>query len=322
MPKQSVVERVWRLTRPVDPRMAELYRQHLEKLWKTGRSEWFLRSFSVKKPHGGTRLIVPAGESLRFVQGVLAEWIVRSLPRSADYCYTGRSVIAAVRKHQNHGFAVTFDLHNAFESVTKSMVTNWLRFYLPEVDQNVIDFLAELLTFAEHLPQGCVSSPYVFNLVLRGLDLDFAVLCKKGGLTYTRYADNVCISGPVPFDFKSWEDQVGRLVRGSGFGLSAWETFFGEPIVFLGTSIDGETISLAEEKYGLLLNRLWDAVESSLPELQRQVVLGITNWVFQVCWPRIPNDLLDFLERYFLKVGRPPQKLSKVLAERQMSRML
>jgi len=320
--QKKAVEAVWELTRPRDDFWAGEYRAALDRVVLLPKPKRFRRSFYVDKASGGQRLIVPAGEDLRLVQGVLANWIIKEFPPSSDYCYTGLGVLAAVKRHQRSKFAVVFDLKDAFDQVTAARITHWLQFYRPGVAEAVVTLIVDLLTINGRAPQGCVSTPYVFNLVARPLDQGLEIVREEFGLNgVTRYSDNVCLSSSRPFDFEALEGQVQRFVRGSGFAVSWSRRFADEPIVYLGTRIYDGRLSLAEEKYGEFCDRLLEAIQSPTPQIYRAQVTGIFNWAHRVCGAEIPMDLLELLARYFGKVGRTPQPLAAILAQKRMRRM-
>jgi hypothetical protein len=70
------------------------------------------------------------------------------------------------------------------------------------------------------LPVGASTSPGVSNLVLHPLDERMAGLCRAGGITYTRYADDLFFSSPqaIPEKFRR---RIAAAVRVAGFRLNA-----------------------------------------------------------------------------------------------------
>ena len=56
-------------------------------------------------------------------------------------------------------------------------------------------FLVDAVTFEGKLPQGAPTSPAIANLIARRLDSRLAGLAAKIGATYTRYADDLTLSG-------------------------------------------------------------------------------------------------------------------------------
>jgi len=61
----------------------------------------------------------------------------------------------------------------------------------PEVSK----ILTHFLSYSHELPQGAPTSPFIANLVLYNFDLRVSNLCKLKGLNYTRYFDDITVSG-------------------------------------------------------------------------------------------------------------------------------
>ena len=323
MAQKKLIKAVWELTKPVEYFLASRYRRALVYVFSVPKVVRFAQPFYVPKSGGRKRLIIPAEEDLRLVQGVLANWIVKTFPLGDDYCYLGRrGVLAAVRRHRRSGYALVVDLKDAFDSVTAEKIHHWLNFYLPKVGSEVIKCIVDFLTYQGRAPQGCVSTPYVYNLVTRPLDKGLELLLQQFGLSaLTRYSDNICLSSEQPIDLNGLEDQVRRLVRGNGFELSWSHRFVEKPIIYLGTEIYRGQLGLAEEKYGEFLNRLLEAVLSPTPEIYRHQMTGTFNWTHHICGEEIPNDLLSLFARYFGKVGRTPKPLARILSQKKMRKM-
>lgn len=313
----GLVAAVWELTKPKDKLRALGYKKALSFVISVPDRMAHYHPFYVPKDEG-RRLIFAAQRELQIVQGVLASWIVRSFPLGDDYCYLGGGgVLAAVQEHLQSSFGFVFDLKNAFESVRSRMISRRLKLYLPGRDEKVVDLIVDLLTVGGKARQGCISTPYVYNLVIKPLDDQLRLLLKQFRLAaYTRYSDNICFSSCQPIDFEELEGQVARFVRGNGFAISWSQRFEDEPVVYLGTQIYRGRLTLAEEKYGEFCYRLLEALGSPTLEIYRAQITGIFNWAHHICGENIPEDLLDLLARYFGKVGKTPASLGEILARR------
>jgi len=73
------------------------------------------------------------------------------------------------------------------------------------------------------LPQGAPTSPFLSNLVFSFLDSELARYCAKRGLVYTRYADDITISGTY-IDAKVILPELDRCIRSMGFSLNYAKT--------------------------------------------------------------------------------------------------
>lgn len=138
-------------------------------------------------------LFIPS-EHLKSVQRTILETFLYPLPaHEAAFCTPGRGVLAAVRRHTGHRYLLHLDIKDFFPSVRPSRVKR--AFERTGFDPDVAGLLTHLTTVNNHLPQGAPTSVAVADLVLGRLDRSLWGLCQRFGLTYTRYVDDIAISG-------------------------------------------------------------------------------------------------------------------------------
>ena len=65
------------------------------------------------------------------------------------------------------------------------------------------------------MPQGSPTSMILGNLVLEPMDSQFLRLCKRHSLTYTRYVDDITISGDI--DLNPFYAEFIRIIQSSEF---------------------------------------------------------------------------------------------------------
>lgn len=128
---------------------------------------------------------------------VLQQFLSRpgaQFPHAAAYGYVkGRSTRANARQHIGAKYLLSADIKDFFPSITQARVEISLRDF--GVHPNVAGALANFLTIQGSLPLGLNASPMVANLVATPLDYDMSRLAEGGGFRYTRYADDITISG-------------------------------------------------------------------------------------------------------------------------------
>ena len=78
--------------------------------------------------------------------------------------------------------------------------------------------LVRLVTLPEGLPQGAPTSVAVADLVLFPLDVRLAVMAERHGLTYSRYIDDITISGGKRVG--RFERLTRRIVADAGWDLN------------------------------------------------------------------------------------------------------
>lgn len=115
-------------------------------------------------------------------------------PHEAAYGYVkGRSTRANARQHIGARHLLSADIKHFFPSITQARVEISLRD--SGIHQNVAGALARFLTIQGSLPLGLNASPMIANLVATPLDHEMGRLAKEGGFRYSRYADDITLSG-------------------------------------------------------------------------------------------------------------------------------
>lgn len=178
--------------------------------------ENFYRSFAIPKRSGGTREINSPYPSLHHCQDWIYKNILLKIPisTSAHGFVPKKSIFSNAKQHLGKKAFLKMDLENFFPSIPINWVINLFRSY--GYTPNVSFYLAALCTYEGRLSQGAATSPYLSNILLRGLDKRLERLCDSYNLKYTRYADDIAFSGDyIPHKFISIVENII-----SDFGLS------------------------------------------------------------------------------------------------------
>lgn len=214
-----------------DPAFLELLAQALDR----GQS---VRSFEVTRGHRTRQITVPADESLKHVHRrivALLTSVATDFPPHVTGYVRGRSTFANALPHVGNGFMQRFDLADFFGHVSITAVAVGLVDY--GFTQPVADLLARLVTVSGKLPTGFSTSPAMANVSMSRFDAELARLADDEGLAVTRYADDIALSGPNPFDMR---DQMAELVGRHGHELNEAKTRVlkhGQPLYVTGLSI-------------------------------------------------------------------------------------
>lgn len=143
--------------------------------------------------HDGRELSVPSGK-LKTVQTRLQRRIFRHHEyHPAVYSARGRGVLRAAARHVKRPYILHLDVESFFPSVTLTDVRS--AFSREGVPADLVPTLTRLVTHDGQLPQGCPTSTSIGDLVLRRVDERVAGFCRSKGLTYTRYVDDIVVSG-------------------------------------------------------------------------------------------------------------------------------
>lgn len=196
---------------------------------ETGELEWFadrggwlrtapdrLRHYRVwtRAKRDGVRVIEAPKPRLREAQRRILRLLVSRISAhpAATGFLPGSSTADFAWPHSGKPTVLRADLRHCFESITASRVAHVFR--QAGYPGPVARTLAELCTTAtpadqltgvpashaaylraRHLPQGAPTSPHLSNLVMRQLDRRLRGYAEANGLRYTRYGDDIALSG-------------------------------------------------------------------------------------------------------------------------------
>ena len=174
-----------------------------------------------KKRSGGVRLIESPKQTLKEAQvKILREILDRVSTHPAAHGFVaGRSVMTNAKSHVGKGIVIKFDLTNFYTTVGYSRVVAifrelgysreaaiWLGLLTTNAVPGNMPFdrqkLYSLLPYwRRHLPQGAPTSPALANLSAYRLDARLTGMARAFGADFTRYADDLTISGPEELSY-------------------------------------------------------------------------------------------------------------------------
>jgi RNA-directed DNA polymerase len=175
-------------------------------------------SFEVPKPNGKTRTIRPPARPLRDLQRTLLDvlqecihyprWMMGGVPK--------RSIFNHAEPHVGRKMVATFDVKAFYPSTKPAMVRPVLeRLGLGDA---TADAVLRLVTMDDQLPQGSPTSGFLANLALEPADRTIDWLCRKHGLNFTRYVDDMAISGDT--DLTKFQGTILEAVKECGYEVA------------------------------------------------------------------------------------------------------
>lgn len=222
-------------------------------------------------------LCIPS-EHLKTVQrAILERWLSTIPPHPAAFCCSGRGVLDAARRHVGHRYLLHLDIRDFFPSTRPSRVSQ--AFARAGFNHEAAAVLTALTTIDGQLPQGAPTSVAVGNLVLERLDRSLWGVCRKFGLTYTRYVDDIAVSGGG--QLCRAEAKIRRIVIDCGWALSEKGGLTGPHArhrllgVLLGSTMNVDPTYLADLRRVLCGN---DSV-GQLSAAERRTIEGKIAWV-------------------------------------------
>lgn len=194
------------------------------------------KQFSIPKRHGGKRTILAPSKALMSAQRHLHQVIAHiGKPSSAATGFVaGRSVLDHARAHRKRKWVLCIDLRDFFPTIKFWRVRGMFMSAPFSFNEEVSTCLAQLCTHDQELPQGAPTSPAISNIICRELDRRVKELCRRERCTYTRYADDLCISSnirDVPTSLAHLKEDVWvagpdltRVVEECGFSINPEKT--------------------------------------------------------------------------------------------------
>jgi RNA-directed DNA polymerase len=150
-----------------------------------------------KRSQGQFRTVFKAEQRLALIQKNILAWISNyaEFPPYVQGFVQKRSIATNARIHLQSRNVLHADIRDFFGSIRQTQVVEAFRNLgcEPEVGET----LAALCTLSERLPQGSSASPAIANIVCRNLDADLHLLASSNGCRYSRYADDITLSGDV-----------------------------------------------------------------------------------------------------------------------------
>ena len=180
------------------------------------------RAVQIPKAGGGCRRLLVPDEALKRVQRAIARELLAHMPVSPyamAYRYGGGAVRNAAR-HVGRRQVLRLDIRRFFDSVRYSAVKDAA--FPPEIFSEPLRvLLAMLCYYRDSLPQGAPTSPAIVNILLRDFDLRLGGWCRRRGVAYTRYCDDLVFSGE---DLEGVRAVAEAELRGMGFFLNCGKT--------------------------------------------------------------------------------------------------
>lgn len=199
----------------------------------------------LEKPDGRIRLIEkPKTRLMQLQRQIYKDILMTADTHSAAHGFCpGRSCLSHASNHTNKRYVMSFDIAQCFQSIGWLKVkTVFLKMGYPD---KVSTYLTALCTHSaqlrrsqltkfdttqrarlrqRHLPQGAPGSPALTNIVLYRLDQRLTGLANRLGLDYSRYADDIAMSGHAHRDYRFLEPLIGAICLDEGVTLNYRKT--------------------------------------------------------------------------------------------------
>lgn len=180
------------------------------------------KTFNISKRSGGEREIAQPSRELKLIQRFVQEKYLSHLPvhSSATAYASGRNIFDNASYHKDSEVILKLDFENFFPSIKKKDWEVYAHVNCPELLIKENDgILANILFWGQgsYVPRclsiGAPTSPLISNLLMFDFDVRVSKSAVQRGLVYTRYADDITISGNNSDGLLSFEKEIRKLIR-------------------------------------------------------------------------------------------------------------
>jgi hypothetical protein len=180
------------------------------------------KEYTIPKRRGGQRLIAQPSRELKALQRYILEFKLSAFPihEAATGYVKGRNIHFNAEMHRHNRVILKLDFQDFFPTIT---VRDWnllLRARRPDViDPGDLNLYRLLLFWGQRsriprcLSIGAPTSPTLSNIIMFELDTRFANVARTSKVTYTRYADDMTISGASVEHVRQFEEDIIKIVR-------------------------------------------------------------------------------------------------------------
>jgi len=166
---------------------------------------------------GKLRHLTSALQPLALLQRRILNRILCRLPIS-EYAFgaiKGRSIKGNAIRHARAPFIAKLDIRDFYPTIKFRKIYDF--FMSTKCSPEVSRILTFLTTRDYALPLGTSTSPFLADQIVQPLDHRIGGLAKSLGLTYTRYVDDITISGK--FDLTRIADKIIEFINQLGFKI-------------------------------------------------------------------------------------------------------
>ena len=155
--------------------------------------------YYIKDKRGKFRKIEEPDYYMTIIQDRIRKSFLNRYPVSgyATAYHAGARITGNAAPHVGRRYLLKMDLKDFFGHVTTDMVYRKVLSKAP-FSRDVAEKIAQLCTLNGVLPQGASTSPALSNLVMTGFDEYMGSWCRRRGVAYTRYSDDLTFSSDEP----------------------------------------------------------------------------------------------------------------------------
>jgi RNA-directed DNA polymerase len=244
-----------------------------------GRIDRYYRPKSIAKRDGGRRnLLVPCGK-LKLLQQKIKHHILDTAPwlGCVHGGVKGRSVLSNALPHVQRDIVFTLDIEGFFPHVTPDRVRRI--FSGLGFGEEPARILTKATTLNHQLPQGTSTSTALANLSLIRADWRILHLADIHAFSYTRYVDDLSLSGGLRLlDFRRL---IQRIIESEGFQVKPQKTFtmHKEMRQIVTQLVVNSKVNMPREWREDVRKELFKQLHGEVSAVSAESLLGRMNWL-------------------------------------------
>ena len=199
---------------------------------------------------------------------------------------TGRSTKSNAEPHLKSSFVFKADISNFYPSIHHSRI---YRLFLNDFgcSPDVARLCTRLCTYEHHLALGLITSPFLADQVLKPTDVRIAAACAKARIRYTRFVDDITLSGEFDFRHSGIENVISEILKSVGFKVNLTKSVFGsiKDVDITNIRIHDEKLDVARDYLTEIRRRIADAASLAAgrpfvgPYYLRTQILGSIHYI-------------------------------------------
>lgn len=180
------------------------------------------KEYPIPKRSGGHRIIAQPSRELKILQRFLMDHLLADLPvHSAAMAYVkNRNIFDNANAHRGGSAILKLDFESFFHSIRVSDWIAYVRKNRPDWDRaDDLSNMVKILFWGRGssrpkcLSIGAPTSPMISNIIMYDLDTMFIEEATRSEAVYTRYADDITISGDSLENIISVENFIRTKIR-------------------------------------------------------------------------------------------------------------
>ncbi len=180
--------------------------------------------YPILKRNGGQRIIAQPARELKLLQRIILEEKLAAFPvhECAMAYEKGKNIYMNALIHKNSNVILKLDFNDFFPSIkTKDWETFLLRTEQTVIDIKDIKLYSKILFWGKDkksvtpkcLSIGAPTSPMISNILMNEFDVVMSAWATDANLNYSRYADDITLSGESLKEIESLEKKARKFVR-------------------------------------------------------------------------------------------------------------